>query len=117
MADTSLDKDAETNLHKLGVSDTPDLYDDATADLTSSHIHDIDIDRRNQTNHASIFVLPSGTPFGHLLWHLYWFNSSVEVLGYGATDLTNSQVREYIGCIEQCGKVQPRFLNYRGLQF
>ena len=27
------------------------------------------------------------------------------------------QVREHIRCIEQCGKVQPRFLNYRGLQF
>ena len=48
-----------------------------------------------------------------LLWHPHWFNSSVEVLGYGATDSTSSQVREHIGCIEQCGKLQPRFLNYR----
>ena len=67
----------------------------ATADSTSSHVHDIDIDRRNQTNHASSFVLASGTPFGHLLWHPHWINSSVEVLGHGATDSTSLQVREH----------------------
>ena len=39
----------------------------ATADSTSSHVHDIDIDRRNQTNHASSFVLP----LGHLLGTSY----------------------------------------------
>ena len=33
----------------------------------SSHVHDIDIDRRNQTNHASSFVLP----LGHLLGTSY----------------------------------------------
>ena len=43
------------------------IHDDATADSTSSHVHDIDIDRRNQTNHASSFVLP----LGHLLGTSY----------------------------------------------
>ena len=90
---------------------TPPGY--GATDSTSSHVHDIDIDRRNQTNHASSFVLP----LGHLLGTSYGIHTAVEVLGYGATDSTSSQVREHIGCIEQCGKVQPRFLNYRGLQF
>ena len=43
------------------------IHDDPTADSTSSHVHDIDIDRRNQTNHASSFVLP----LGHLLGTSY----------------------------------------------
>ena len=36
-------------------------------DSTSSQVHDIDVDRRNQTNHASSFVLP----LGHLLGTSY----------------------------------------------
>ena len=43
------------------------IHDNPTADSTSSHVHDIDIDRRNQTNHASSFVLP----LGHLLGTSY----------------------------------------------
>ena len=43
------------------------IYDDPTAGLTSSHVHDIDIDRRNQTKYASRFVLP----LGHLLGTSY----------------------------------------------
>ena len=38
-----------------------------------------------------------GTPLGHLLWHPLWFNSSVEVLGYDATDSTDSQAK--VGCV------------------
>ena len=41
-------------------------------DSTSSHVHDIDIDRRNQTNHASSFVLP----LGHLLGTSYGITGS-----------------------------------------
>ena len=46
--------------------------------------------------------LPPGTllgrtPFGHLLWHQLWFNSSVEVLGYDVTDSTDSQAK--VGCV------------------
>ena len=44
---------------------TPPGY--GATDSTSSHVHDIDIDRRNQTNHASSFVLP----LGHLLGTSY----------------------------------------------
>ena len=40
---------------------TPPGY--GATDSTSSQVHDIDIDRRNQVNHASSFVLP----LGHLL--------------------------------------------------
>ena len=39
----------------------------------------------------------SGTPLGHLSWHPLWFNSSVEVLGYDATDSTDSQAK--VGCV------------------
>ena len=44
---------------------TPPGY--GATDSTSSHVHDIDIDRRNKTNHASSFVLP----LGHLLGTSY----------------------------------------------
>ena len=44
---------------------TPPGY--GATDSTSSHVHDIDIDRRNQTNLASSFVLP----LGHLLGTSY----------------------------------------------
>ena len=44
---------------------TPPGY--GATDSTSSHVHDIDIDRRNQTNHASSFVLR----LGHLLGTSY----------------------------------------------
>ena len=44
---------------------TPPGY--GATDSTSSQVHDIDIDRRNQVNHASSFVLP----LGHLLGTSY----------------------------------------------
>ena len=49
--------------HPLGL--TPPGY--GATDSTSSQVHDIDIDRRNQANHASSFVLP----LGHLLGTSY----------------------------------------------
>ena len=44
---------------------TPPGY--GATDSTSSHVHDIDIDRRNQTNHASSFVLPLGHSWAPLM--------------------------------------------------
>ena len=40
------------------------IYDDLTTDLINIYVYDIDIDRRNQTNHASGFSLPLGHFFG-----------------------------------------------------
>ena len=82
---------------------TPPGY--GATDSTSSHVHDIDIDRRNQTNHASSFVLP----LGHLLGTSYGITGSTPPWRFWDTA---QQIQQ-----EQCGKVQPRFLNCRGLQF
>ena len=53
--------------------------------LIHLYVYDNDIDGRKQINYANSFSLS----LEYFLWHLYWFNSSVEVLGFGVIDLIN----------------------------
>ena len=91
---------------------TPPGY--GATDSTSSHVHDIDIDRRNQTNHASSFVLPLGHRWD-TSWAPLMASTLVQLLrgGFGIRCNRFNKLTgcEHIGCIEQCGKVQPRFLS------